>query len=137
MIKKNIELQNNKLLKINRIKNSIKDYENKISTIDKAIKNLYIDKVKEIISNEEYMQLSKDFHRDKLIYQKTIINYNNELTIYNERILNQKNKEEIVKQYTNITNLTREIIDVLIDKIYIGKRDTETKELPINIHWNF
>ena len=48
-----------------------------------------------------------------------------------------KDRKEIINEYVNITYLTREIVDTLIDKIYIGKRDPETKELPIEIIWNF
>jgi len=137
LIGKGIKLQKDNISKIDKIKNSIKEYENKLVTVDRALKNLYIDKIQEVITNEDYMQLSKDFHEDKQRYQKTLSDYENQLAIFKERIKNQEDKEKIIKQYTNNTKLTREIVDILIDKIYIGKRNAETKQLPIEIHWNF
>jgi len=55
----------------------------------------------------------------------------------NEKIKNCEDKEKTVEQYLNITGLRREIVEVFIDKVYIGKRNIDTKELPIDIHWKF
>lgn len=137
MIVKSVTIENDNLSKIDMIKKCIRNYENKTLLVDKALKNLYIDKVQAVITNDDYIQLTKSFHKDKQIYQKTIANYKKQLIIFDEKIKNRKDKEKTIQQYTNITGLTREIVEVLIDKIYIGKRNTETKELPIDIHWNF
>jgi DNA invertase Pin-like site-specific DNA recombinase len=137
MIVKSVTIESDNLSKIEMTKKCIRDYENKILLVDKALKNLNIDKVQEVITNDDYIQLTKDFHKDKQIYQKTIANYKKQLIILDEKIKHREDKEKITQQYTNVTGLTREIVEVLIDKIYIGKRNTETKELPIDIHWNF
>ena len=47
------------------------------------------------------------------------------------------NQKETIEKYINLKNLNREIVEILIDYIYVGKRIKGTKEIPIEIHWNF
>ena len=47
------------------------------------------------------------------------------------------NKRQLIEQYTNLEHLNREIVDKLIDYIESWKKDPVTKEVPIEIHWNF
>ena len=54
-----------------------------------------------------------------------------------ERIAVGDNRRELIEQYTNLEHLTREIVEILIDYIVIGKRIPGTKDVPIEIHWNF
>jgi len=43
----------------------------------------------------------------------------------------------MIEQYINIIKLNREIVEKLIDCIYVGRKDPKTKQIPIEIHWNF
>ncbi len=52
-------------------------------------------------------------------------------------MMTQDNRKKLIEQYTNLEHLDRFTVEKLIDYIDIGKRNTETKELPIEIHWNF
>jgi len=81
--------------------------------------------------------LSKEFKNDKSTYEKLINDYKKQLTIVENQINDHKDNIDIVKQYTNIDTLNREIVASLIDRIYVSKRNKETKELPIEIQWNF
>ncbi len=45
--------------------------------------------------------------------------------------------ELINRKISNIEKLDRETVENLINKIYVGKRIKGTKEIPIEIHWNF
>jgi len=38
---------------------------------------------------------------------------------------------------TNLEHLDRETVEKLIDYILVGKKDPVTKEVPVEIHWNF
>ena len=44
---------------------------------------------------------------------------------------------KLIEQYTSLKHLTREMVEILIDYIYVGKRIPGTKDVPIEIHWNF
>ena len=47
------------------------------------------------------------------------------------------NRRELIEQYTGVEHLTREMVEILIDKITVGKRIPGTRNVPIEIHWNF
>ncbi|MBQ6817984.1 MAG: DUF4368 domain-containing protein, partial [Clostridia bacterium] len=44
---------------------------------------------------------------------------------------------EIIERYTNLKHLTREMVEILIDYISVGKRIPKTRDVPITIHWSF
>ena len=56
---------------------------------------------------------------------------------WKKKMMTQDNRKKLIEQYTNLEHLDRFTVEKLIDYIDIGKRNTETKELPIEIHWNF
>ena len=60
-----------------------------------------------------------------------------QLTEIEEKIAAGDNRRELIEQYTNLEHLTREIVETLIDYIYVGKRIPGTRDVPIEIHWNF
>ena len=46
-------------------------------------------------------------------------------------------RRELIDQYTNLDHLTRDIVEILIDHISVGKRIPGTRITPIEIYWNF
>ena len=46
-------------------------------------------------------------------------------------------RKEIIQRYTHVEHLTREMVEILIDYITVGKRVPRTQDVPIEIHWNF
>lgn len=53
------------------------------------------------------------------------------------RTLSGDQRKEIVQRYTHVEHLTREMVEILIDYITVGKRIPGTQDVPIEIHWNF
>ena len=60
-----------------------------------------------------------------------------ELAELEDRIAVGDNRKALVERYVNLEHLTREIVEILIDHITVGKRIPGTKDVPIEIHWNF
>ena len=59
------------------------------------------------------------------------------IAVAEEKIAAGDNRRELIEQYTNLEHLTREIVETLIDYITVGKRIPGTRNVPIEIHWNF
>ena len=59
------------------------------------------------------------------------------IAVAEEKIAAGDNRRELIEQYTNLEHLTREIVETLIDYISVGKRIPGTRNVPIEIHWNF
>ena len=60
-----------------------------------------------------------------------------QLDVIERKIQTGDNRSQLIEQYTNLEHLDRETVEKLIDYILVGKKDPETKEVPVEIHWNF
>ncbi|MCD7809320.1 MAG: recombinase family protein [Erysipelotrichaceae bacterium] len=115
----------------------IKSYQKKIDEYTKGIRELYLDKVKGILSENNYLDLSKDFSIQKEKFEQLIVEAQKNIEIIDQRMNVGLNRRQIIDAYTNIEHLDRQAVEVLIDYILVGKKNPETKEIPIEIHWNF
>ena len=120
-------------LELKQISNEkrLETLEQKIADIGLYIKNLYIDKVKGVVSENHYISLVSDFtkDRDNLIKEKEEL-----ITIIN----NQKPQidetakiEKLAKEFISLEKPTKQLLNELIEKITIS----ENKE--INIYFKF
>ena len=122
-----------KQLELKQISNEkrLETISQKISDIGLYIKNLYMDKVKGVVSENDYISLVADFtkDRDNLIKEKEEL-----ITIIN----NQKPQidetakiEKLAKEFISLEKPTKQLLNELIEKITIS----ENKE--INIYFKF
>ena len=105
--------------------------EQKISDIGLYIKNLYMDKVKGVVSENDYISLVADFtkDRDNLIKEKEEL-----ITIINNQkpqIDETAKTEKLAKEFLSLEKPTKQLLNELIEKITIS----ENKE--INIYFKF
>lgn len=105
--------------------------EQKISDIGLYIKNLYMDKVKGVVSENDYVSLVADFtkDRDNLIKEKEelIKIINNQKPQIDETV----KIEKLAKEFLSLEKPTKQLLNELIEKITIS----ENKE--INIYFKF
>ncbi len=122
-----------KQLELKQINNEkrLETISKKISDIGLYIKNLYMDKVKGVVSENDYISLVADFtkDRDNLIKEKEEL-----IKIIN----NQKPQidktakiEKLAKEFLSLEKPTKQLLNELIEKITIS----ENKE--INIYFKF
>ena len=112
-------------------------YEKKIGEYTKGIKDLYMDKMRGILSESDFTSLSADFTAEKARLEEMLKAEQKNLSEIEQRLAAGDNRQELVEQYLGLDHLTREIVEILIDHIYIGRRDKESGVVPIEIHWNF
>ena len=112
-------------------------YEKKVAEYSKGIRELYMDKVKGLISESDYVEMLKEFTVDRDRLDRMIAGGQKQLSEIEEKIEAGDNRHELIEQYTNLEHLTREIVETLIDYISVGKRIPGTRDVPIEIHWNF
>jgi len=128
-----IEFCNNLQIQKDSIFKNIAFYEKRVSELSKGIRELYIDKVKGLISDADYSEMSKDFIADRDRLENLISVGHKQI----EELEVGNNHKEIIERYTNIKHLNREMVEILIDYISVGKRIPKTNNIPIEIHWNF
>lgn len=122
-----------KQLELKQISNEkrLETLEQKISDIGLYIKNLYMDKVKGVVNENDYISLVADFTKDKdnLIKEKEEL-----IKIINNQKpqINETDKiERLAKEFLSLERPTKQLLNELIEKITIS----ENKE--INIYFKF
>lgn len=136
-LEQKIEFSNNLKDQKAKMENDIAAYQKKIAEFSKGIRELYLDKVKGIISESDYVEFSKDFTTEKERLEKVVIDGQKQLTEIEKKMQAGDNRRQIIEQYTNLKHLNREMVETLIDYISVDKRIPGTREVPIEIHWNF
>lgn len=136
-VERKIELNNNLNGKITKLEKDIEGYEKKIGEYSIGLQQLYLDKVKGIISENQFVEFSKNFANEKERFEGLIVENRRQISDIEEKIHAGDNRRQIIEQYTNIEALDRETVEKLIDYILVGKKDEITKEVPVEIHWNF
>lgn len=120
-----------------RIRSDIAAYEKKIAEHSKGIRDLYMDKVKGLLTESDFAELSKELSSEKERLERSVAEKQRQLAELDQKVTAGDNRKEVIEQYTNVTALTRPMVDALIDHICVGKRVPGTKTVPVEIHWSF
>ena len=136
-LESNLTLNYDLTLQKERLLKDIQTYRQKAEECTKALRSLYLDKVKNILSEADYIALSEDFSKDKARYEELTQQATQSLSDLERRIEAGNNRKEIIERYVHADHLTRVMVDHLIDYISVGRRIPGTRDVPIKIHWNF
>jgi len=136
-LERKIEFCNNLQAQKDSILKNIATYEKRVAELSKGIRELYMDKVKGLISGSDYAEMSKDFIADRDRLEIMISDGRKQIEEIDVKIEVGDNRKEIIERYTNLKHLNREMVEILIDYISVGKRIPKTNDVPIEIHWNF
>lgn len=109
--------------------------EQKKKELHNALKDLYLDKSRGVITTLDYHSFSKSFHEDIDRCEKIIENVSEKLKVIESSKKEVQSKKSILNNYLDIKELDREIIDIFIDYIEVGKRESVSSSTPVVIHW--
>ena len=113
--------------------------EQRSKEIDTIIQKLYEDNLLGKISDERFVKLSQSYEEEQKQLQTSISDLTEKLTKQQEDNLNISKFMARISKYTELPELTVEIVNELIDKIVIHK-PTGTKRnriIKIDIYYNF
>jgi site-specific DNA recombinase len=123
--------------KIQMLKKELLQIDKELDSRVKALRNLYLDKIKGVIQEEQFNDLNSMFlvEKNEINKRKSILEANI------EKLINRKNDLNeyigIVKKYKYFTELNHPLINDLIDYVEIGEKNKITGEQMVKIHWNF
>ena len=120
-----------------QLQQQLSAFQQQGETFTKALRELYLDKVRGVLSETDFLLLSEDISQEKTAAEQRIEAVHRQLEDLEARIAAGDNRKELVRRYTNLEHLTREIVEVLIDYILVGKRKPGEADPPVEIHWNF
>ncbi len=113
--------------------------EHRFNEIDRIIQQLYEDNLLGKISDERFVKLSQSYEEEQKQLQTSISDLTEKLAKQQEDSLNISKFMARISKYTELPELTVEIVNELIDKIVIHK-PTGTKRnriIQIDIYYNF
>ena len=136
-LERKLELENKTKTKLDENKKLLELYQKQIDKCKTSIKQVYLDKLNGVIQSIDLDEIISDFEKEQMKYEKLAT----DVLVNIEKIENQKeestSKQQLIEQYSNVQELTRDMVVTLIDYIEIGSRKKGTKIRPIVIHWNF
>ncbi|MBQ6922884.1 MAG: recombinase family protein [Clostridia bacterium] len=90
--------------------------------IDEIIRKLYEDNVKGKITDERYGTMSAAYEEEQKTVKGRIKELNGRLNSAREETENLNKFITVMRQYTELTELTPELLHSLVDRIYIGEK---------------
>lgn len=113
------------------------NYQKKIGEYQKGIKNLYLDKARDILSESDFNSLYADFLNEKSRLEGKVISCENLLAQIDSFLASDHDRHALIDRYLNPEHLNRTIVETLIDHIIVKKRIPGTHIVPVEICWNF
>ena len=120
-----------------RLLSDISRYEKKASEYADAVRELYLDKAKGTISEKNFSELFQDFTLEKERLESILADKKHLLAEIKTSRQTDSSRQAKLHSYTHLTHLNREMVELLIDYISVGKRIPGTRDVPVEIHWNF
>lgn len=120
-----------------RLLSDIAICKSKIAECSRGVRELYMDKVKGLLSGSDFADLSRDFAAERDRLARLVADNEKRLADVDARIAAGDGRRELVEAYAHPDHLTREIVEALIDHITVSKRIPGTRTVPVEIHWNF
>lgn len=124
---------------IRRAEKDIKKAQKRLNELDKLFAKLYEDNVNGDISDRNYKQLSATYEREQAELENKIGELNAQLRASSQNDENATNFVDLIKEYSDITELTQALLNTLIDRIEIHEPkeiDAEYVQL-IDIYYKF
>ncbi len=122
---------------IEKLSRQIKVYEQKLAEFSNTTRTLYVDRVKGIITEDEFVRFSKEFGEERAKSEKILKEIKDEIDFLTLKRCSPENNRELILSHTKLEKLSREVVEKLIDEIIVGKRDPVTRLVPLEISWKF
>ena len=90
--------------------------------IRKITKSLYEDKVKGIISEEDFTEMNEDYTKERKVLEAEIIGLEAAISDMKEKTTGADKFIELAKKYTELPELNTEIVNTFIEKIIVHER---------------
>ncbi|MFI3260533.1 MAG: recombinase family protein [bacterium] len=128
------QMKNDPLAPLNKI---IVDIKRKVEKLERKIDTLYDDKISGIISVERFKKINETTEQEIFLLKKSLAEYECEKSSLLDSVTKIEDYKTVVKQFLNVDNPTKEMINKLIEKIYITKEKTVEIIFAINDCDNF
>ena len=116
---------------INEYEKELSTYKNKVGVIEKAISDLYIDRAKSVLTNDDFYKIKSGLDNDKKRFMEKIEDI--ETMLLKNKNINEdnENQKKIIEKFLNLKNPDKIMMSELIKRIEIDKKKN------VKIYFNF
>ena len=124
---------------LKKAKKLVKQYEKRVAELDKLFTRLYEDNVSGKISDERFEMMSKGYEDEQAELKIKISELSSVIEVKEQKSADTSQFLEIVRKYTEITELSPEIMHVLIERIVVHAPDKSSghRVQQIDIYYRF
>lgn len=115
-----------------KYREELRKIKKELSEKEYIIKSLYVDKIKGIIDEKQFVELNNEFLEEKRILLERLNIIQKDIELFSDKKINYT---EAVNNWLKFTELGHSMVNGLIDRIEIGEKTPEGKK--IKIHWLF
>ena len=123
--------------KLRRLQDEEKQTRMQIAKINITLKNLYIDRISELISTAQFLEFNEIFLADKKKLQTKLHRTIQALDTAQHAGAEKENTEITSETFMQSREFVRSMITEFVDCIDIGRIDENGSETIIDINWNF
>lgn len=135
-LERKVEFVNNLEDQKSKINSDLAFWQKKLEKNTNAHYRIYQDRIYEEITESEYITFSNKNREEREQLEKSITEAERALAEIEEKIAAGDDRRARIDRYINVSKLTREIVEDLVDCIYVSKRDPGSKTLNVEIKWN-
>ena len=136
MLAKRIVLDNPLETRRKQLERAMSARKKQLSEYASVLRNLYLDRARGLVDEQSFLTLLDELNCEKAQAEYAIQADQNRM----ERLCAQSDTEpdsERLVRHLSPKQLTRDMVELLIDYIAVGRRSPGNKVPPIEIHWKF
>jgi len=109
----------------------------RINEIDNIIKRLYEDNLAGKLSDDRFIKLSHDYEKEQKQFTADLVEL--ESSVKSSQLIMRETKDfvHLVKKYTDINELSYDLLREFIDKIVVHEKDKVNKTMRVDIYYRF
>lgn len=120
---------------VQKLKQTISTSERRIQTIDKAIEGLFEANISGKITDERFAKMTANYEKEQKNMLELVADGKKKLLDAEQTKVDLRLLMKALRDYTDIRQLTPEIVNALIRRIEVHNKDKETKKIKIDIYF--
>ena len=120
-------------------KRELEQAHQRIAKLDTIIQRLYEDNIEGKISDERFAKMSQNYEAEQAQLKSRVAELEAQLRSEKDNAMNMKQFLGLVKKYTEVQELTAEIIREVVERIYVYKAEKIDghRVQRIKVVWNY
>lgn len=119
---------------VQKLKQSLATRERRIKMIDRAIEELFEANISGKVSDERFVKMTDNYEKEQKELLELVADGNKKLQDAEQNKVDLKLLMKALRDYTDIRQLTPEIVNALIRRIEVHSKDKKTKKVKVDIY---